>query len=73
MKAESDVYIRMQNIYKAKARKDAQEVLDMVRRKPGGQAVDAVEVDLFCTNTRFIKLINSSEETALPIEKLMGK
>ncbi|OLN97343.1 NEDD8-activating enzyme E1 regulatory subunit [Colletotrichum chlorophyti] len=57
MKAESDVYIELQNIYKAKARKDAAEVLQSVRRKPGGGDVDPTEVDLFCKNAAFVKLI----------------
>ncbi|EFQ33149.1 ThiF family protein [Colletotrichum graminicola] len=57
MKAQSSVYIRLQNIYKAKARKDAAEVLDSVRQKPGGEAVDPAEVELFCKNAAFVKLI----------------
>ncbi|KAH6690461.1 ThiF family protein [Plectosphaerella plurivora] len=61
MKAQSDVYIRLQNIYKAKARKDAAEVLEAVRRAPGGDAIDAAEVDLFCKNAAFIKLIDSPD------------
>ncbi|EEY14673.1 NEDD8-activating enzyme E1 regulatory subunit [Verticillium alfalfae VaMs.102] len=35
MKAQSSVYIQLQGIYKAKARKDAAEVLDSVRRAQG--------------------------------------
>ncbi|KAK1975852.1 ThiF family protein [Colletotrichum cereale] len=57
MKAQSSVYIKLQNIYKAKARKDAAEVLDSVRQKPGGEAVDPAEVELFCKNAAFVKLI----------------
>ncbi|KAK1635272.1 ThiF family protein [Colletotrichum phormii] len=57
MKAQSSVYIELQNIYKAKARKDAAEVLKSVRQKAGGEGVDAAEVDLFCKNAAFIKLV----------------
>ncbi|KAK2013053.1 ThiF family protein [Colletotrichum eremochloae] len=57
MKAQSSVYIQLQNIYKAKARKDAAEVLESVRQKPGGEAVDPAEVELFCKNAAFVKLI----------------
>lgn len=60
MKAESDVYIKLQNIYKAKARQDVDEVLKMVQATPGGRDVDPAEVELFCKNAAFVKLINPS-------------
>lgn len=60
MKAQSDVYIHLQNIYKAKARRDADEVLEMVQATPGGRDVDPAEVELFCKNAAFVKLINAS-------------
>lgn len=58
MKAQSKVYIQLQNIYKAKARKDAAEILEIVQAAPGGEHVDPAEVDLFCKNAAFVKLIN---------------
>ncbi|KAI0391814.1 hypothetical protein F5Y17DRAFT_439103 [Xylariaceae sp. FL0594] len=58
MKAKSSVYVKLQSLYKDKARKDAQEVLAMVRASAGGETVDPSEVDLFCKNARFVKLIN---------------
>ncbi|KAF9870112.1 ThiF family protein [Colletotrichum karsti] len=57
MKAQSSTYIKLQNIYKAKARKDAAEVLDSVRQMPGGESIEPAEVDLFCKNAAFIKLV----------------
>ncbi|KAK0370376.1 ThiF family protein [Colletotrichum limetticola] len=57
MKAQTSVYVELQNIYKAKARKDAAEVLESVRQKAGGEGVDAAEVDLFCKNAAFVKLV----------------
>ncbi|KAI1074624.1 hypothetical protein F5B20DRAFT_586095 [Whalleya microplaca] len=63
MKAQSSVYVKLQNIYKAKARKDSQEVLDTVRASPGGKGVDPTEVELFCKNARFVKLINATATT----------
>lgn len=60
MKAQSKVYIQLQNIYKAKARKDAAEILQIVRATPGGEHVDPAEVDLFCKNAAFVKLINAT-------------
>lgn len=60
MKAQSDVYIELQNIYKAKARRDADEVLKTVQATPHGSDVDPAEVELFCKNAAFVKLINAS-------------
>ncbi|KAK4245472.1 hypothetical protein C7999DRAFT_43002 [Corynascus novoguineensis] len=60
MKAQSKVYIQLQNIYKAKARKDAAEILQIVQATPGGEHVDPAEVDLFCKNAAFVKLINAT-------------
>ncbi|KAI2640802.1 hypothetical protein GGS26DRAFT_178188 [Hypomontagnella submonticulosa] len=60
MKALSSVYVKLQSIYKEKARRDAQEVLETARAIPGGEDVDPAEVDLFCKNARFVKLINAT-------------
>ena len=62
MKAQSNDYIALQNIYKAKARRDAEEVLATVRsleRQLGREdaPVDAAEVDAFCKNAGHIKLV----------------
>ncbi|KAI1280055.1 hypothetical protein F5Y07DRAFT_22104 [Xylaria sp. FL0933] len=59
MKAQSSVYVKLQSLYKEKARKDAREVLESVRESAGGEHVDPTEVDLFCKNARFVKLINA--------------
>lgn len=60
MKAQSSVYIKLQSIYKAKARQDFDEVLKIVQAAPGGRDVDAAEVELFCKNAAFVKLINAT-------------
>jgi amyloid beta precursor protein binding protein 1 len=60
MKAQSKVYIQLQSIYKAKARKDAAEILETVRSMPGGQNIDPAEVELFCKNAAFVKLIDAT-------------
>ena len=73
MKAESSIYIKLQNIYKDKARKDANEVLTAVRSIAGGNDVDLAEVEMFCTNARFIKLINSTPDDAVDLNKVVGK
>ena len=59
MKAESDVYVALQNIYKAKARKDAAEVLELAQAAAGAREIDPAEVDLFCKNAAFVKLVNA--------------
>ncbi|OAA56697.1 ubiquitin-like activating enzyme [Niveomyces insectorum RCEF 264] len=60
MKAQSSVYVQLQTLYKTKARQDAAEVLANVRALPGGEDIDAAEVDLFCKNAAFVKLINKT-------------
>ncbi|CAK7245342.1 MAG: hypothetical protein STHCBS139747_006920 [Sporothrix thermara] len=60
MKAQSKVYVKLQTIYKNKARKDAAEVLATVQASPGGKDIDPGEVDLFCKNAAFVKLINAT-------------
>ena len=60
MKAQSKVYIQLQGIYKAKARKDAAKILQIVQASPGGEHVNPAEVDLFCKNAAFVKLINAT-------------
>jgi hypothetical protein len=72
MKAQSAVYIQLQNIYRAKARKDAAEVLATVRSMAGGETVDQAEVEQFCTNARFIKLINSADLAEITLDQVIG-
>ncbi|PTD06474.1 NEDD8-activating enzyme E1 regulatory subunit [Fusarium culmorum] len=73
MKAQSSVYIKLQNIYKERARQDVSQVLETVRGIPGGEDVDPEQVELFCKNARFIKLINSPEERAVKLDQVVGK
>ena len=77
MKAQSNVYIQLQNIYKEKARRDAQEVLTAARAMAGGDQVDPAEVELFCTNARFIKLVNAVDggtvDGTVDIQQVVGK
>jgi amyloid beta precursor protein binding protein 1 len=75
MKAQSTVYVQLQNIYKAKARQDAAEVLKTVRSHPRGKDIDSAEVESFCKNAAFIKLIRgskSSEVSPTNIKVLAG-
>ncbi|KAK4618616.1 NEDD8-activating enzyme E1 regulatory subunit [Fulvia fulva] len=64
MKARSNTYIELQNIYKAKAREDANEVLKIVRqteqRVGRSVAIDEKEVDNFCKGAAHIALVRGS-------------
>jgi amyloid beta precursor protein binding protein 1 len=64
MKAKSDIYVKLQGIYKAKARDDAAEVLGNARDQVRGIIVDRVEVDLLCRNMAFVKIIQPSNITS---------
>ena len=72
MKAQSNVYIKLQNVYKAKARQDATEVLNMVQAAPGGENIDPREVELFCKNAAFVKLIRGSEQDSARLGNVAG-
>ncbi|EKD21694.1 ThiF family protein [Drepanopeziza brunnea f. sp. 'multigermtubi' MB_m1] len=73
MKAQSTVYVKLQNIYKAKARQDVAEVLAIVRGLPGGEEVDAAEVESFCKNAAFIKLIYGTEVGRVNLQDIASK
>lgn len=73
MKAQSKVYIQLQNIYKTKARKDVAEVLKTIEQFPGGENVDPEEVALFCKNAAFVKLINAGSTDADHLAKITGE
>lgn len=64
MKARSNTYIELQNIYKTKARDDVAEVLAQVRalehstqRLPSLPAIDEKEVELFCKGAAHISMV----------------
>ena len=73
MKAQSTVYVQLQNIYKAKARQDVSEVLEIVRAHPSGKDVDVAEVETFCKNAAFIKLIRGMDSTPPSIQTIASR
>jgi amyloid beta precursor protein binding protein 1 len=73
MKAQSSVYVQLQNLYKAKARKDVAEVFETVRVHPHGQNIDVTEVEAFCKNSVFIKLIHGASSSPVDIKSVAGK
>lgn len=72
MKAQSEVYVKLQNIYKAKARKDIAEVKKAVEAHPRGHEVDSQEIETYCKNAAFIKLVRSTESESIDIKALAG-
>lgn len=73
MKAKSDVYIQLQNIYKAKARADAAEVLALSHQHNTGSPVTLGEVELFCKNAAFVRLVGKRCKDGAQLQKLAGK
>lgn len=73
MKAQSDIYISLQKLYKQKARKDADDVLRRAQSSIQQGSISLNEVELFCTNARFIKLINSAEKRSVDMEQIAGE
>ncbi|KAH7171533.1 hypothetical protein EDB81DRAFT_837981 [Dactylonectria macrodidyma] len=73
MKAQSGVYIKLQNIYKDKARQDVRHVLNYANNAPGGEEIGSPEVELFCKNARFIKLINSEGGNAVRVDLIVDQ
>ena len=73
MKAQSNVYVKLQNIYKAKARRDVSEIVETVRAHPQGGDIDVAEVETFCKNSAFIRLIHGMDRTSAEIKDLASK
>ncbi|EQK99259.1 hypothetical protein G6O67_005723 [Ophiocordyceps sinensis] len=71
MKAKSDVYVKLQSLYKEKAHRDALEVFAAVRAMTGGDQVELAEVELFCKNARFIKLLNAVDGDGPSLEQVI--
>jgi amyloid beta precursor protein binding protein 1 len=72
MKAQSSVYVELQNIYKTKARQDVAEVLETVRLHPRGKEIDITEVETFCKNAAFVKLIHGPDSSSAALRDIAG-
>lgn len=63
MKANSETYIQLQNIYKAKARQDCAEVIETVRKleqqagRSSALTIDEKEIENFCKGAAHISLV----------------
>lgn len=73
MKAESEVYIQLQSIYKRKARQDVDEILEILGTIPNGNDVDKEEVETYCKNAAFIKLVRESVPDPDRVKQLAGR
>lgn len=77
MKATSAGYIKLQTIYKSKARSDVNEVTQTVRSlesKLGRQSrpqIPASEIEQFCKNASFVRVLTNDNKLAIPELRLM--
>ena len=77
MKAHSDTYIELQNIYKQKAREDCAEVIKSVRKlektlnRSPKQTIDEKEIENFCKGAAHVSLVRGKPfkilEPGIPI------
>ena len=76
MKAQSVDYIQLQNIYKAKARKDLFEVVQQVRsvekRLERRSVIEEKEIESFCKGAAFVKLVRGRPIRIADMPKHMG-
>lgn len=72
MKAKSEVYVQLQSLYKSKARADAVEILHHAQSKWPNTAISLKEVELFCRNAAFVRLVNSKGRDPKRVQLLAG-
>ncbi|KIY03890.1 uncharacterized protein Z520_00581 [Fonsecaea multimorphosa CBS 102226] len=77
MKATSADYVKLQTIYKTKARADVAEVTKLVRqieaslsRTASSQVPDS-EIEAFCKNASHVRVLTNQKKEALPSLRLM--
>lgn len=58
MKAQSSDYIKLQNVYKAKARSDMAEVFGTIKESVPGRPIEEKEIEAFCKGAQYVKLIH---------------
>lgn len=73
MKAESDVYVQLQSIYKRKARQDVDEILEILGTIPNGNEIEKEEVETYCKNAAFVKLVRESVPDPDRVKQLAGE
>lgn len=63
------MYIQLQNVYKAKARKDCAEVFATVQENAEA-SIDLSEVEAFCKNAAFLKLVHGLGDGSVDLKDL---
>lgn len=72
MKATSAGYIKLQTIYKSKARADVADVTDTVRKlelsltRPASSQIPVSEIEQFCKNASFVRVLTNPSRQPLP-------
>jgi NEDD8-activating enzyme E1 regulatory subunit len=77
MKATSEGYIRLQNIYKSKARKDVAEVTASIRELEKSlsrqTAIEQSEIEAFCKNASHVRVLTNPNRQPLPSLSILQK
>lgn len=73
MKAKSKDYIQLQNMYKMKARRDAEYITNKVRAQEASWGrhdalIDPMEIEALCKNAAHLKLIRGSTYPPPPLQ-----
>lgn len=77
MKATSAGYIKLQTIYKSKARSDVSEVTHIVRNlesslgRKSQPEIPASEIEQFCKNASYVRVLTNPNKLAIPELRLM--
>lgn len=79
MKATSEGYIKLQNIYKTKARNDVAEVKQTVHQlletkvnRSDPSTIPDTEIEAFCKNASHVRVLTNPEATFIPSLRLMN-
>lgn len=77
MKSTSEEYIKLQNIYKTKAREDVDEVREAVHQlleelNRATSTIPDAEIEAFCKNASHVRVLTNPDATLLPSLRLMN-
>lgn len=78
MKSTSEEYIKLQNIYKTKAREDVNEVKEAVHQlletelDRATSTIPDTEIEAFCKNASHVRVLTNPNATLLPSLRLMN-
>lgn len=76
MKATSAGYLKLQNLYKSKARADASEVTNTVRDLEASlqrsSEIPSAEIEQFCKNASYVRVLTNTSQQPLPELRLLN-